>query len=796
MWRILVACSALTISCSGEHGPGKVLNDSREADNGQDRWVDGVQGECRPGCAARNCGSNGCGGSCGSCVPFQEQCSDAGQCEPFQCVSSVYCPGSLVCDATKGICVVCVVDADCAEDDFCGPDAECHGTYSCDSDKDCKELGLVCDFVLESCVECLASEQCSADEYCSEGFCLEAECTPGESKCEDKAVMICPDGSGWQMAQTCGENEYCKEDKCEAFVCNPGETWCEGEVYKVCNAEGTQVQHEEDCSLSEKHCFQGVCLDTLCEPQKAFCIDGETAATCSDDGLSVDSKPCEAEHSCVEATCTPWECTPDLPMCDGGIATQCDELGQGPVPGGEDCGFQDKTCSDGECQGCLPACEGLDCGDDGCGGVCGECGVGQVCINGKCPPEGLECDDGNSTDWDGCTDGQLTEFRVNAFSANDQGLPTVAAVPGGHLLAAWQTKGQFGEKTLPAARPIEPNVGPVGSDKNLSDSPDWHGADPVAAFAGNGRLIVAWQNTDGQDGDSHGVFARPVYADGGVAGDVVQVNSNWPGVQGDQEIACIPDIGCLIVWMSNVGTPGAPQHTIAGQWFKAEGSMSGGEFSLVQTVGAQNPAVSCADSEHCVVAWTQDNGDSSEKAVWVAHIGLNGTAALGADQANTVDLGNQLQPAVACDGTGNFLVVWQSDLQDPGGGFGIFGRMMSSELAWTGEQFQISAPLDGDQMDPQVAGSPFGGFLVVWNGAVAGDSKGIGARHVDADGTLAADDLRMNVFVTNHQVYPAVAGMDTGEFVVIWQSNMGAETGTEIDVMARRLAPESIPLYL
>lgn len=33
---------------------------------------------------------------------------------------------------------------------------------------------------------------------------------------------------------------------------------------------------------------------------------------------------------------------------------------------------------------CLPACSGRDCGDDGCGGVCGECAATETCVNHLC----------------------------------------------------------------------------------------------------------------------------------------------------------------------------------------------------------------------------------------------------------------------------------------------------------------------------------------------------------------------------------------------------------------------------
>jgi laminin alpha 3/5 len=34
--------------------------------------------------------------------------------------------------------------------------------------------------------------------------------------------------------------------------------------------------------------------------------------------------------------------------------------------------------------GCLPSCGQKECGDDGCGGVCGACDVDQLCVAGEC----------------------------------------------------------------------------------------------------------------------------------------------------------------------------------------------------------------------------------------------------------------------------------------------------------------------------------------------------------------------------------------------------------------------------
>ena len=55
-------------------------------------------------------------------------------------------------------------------------------------------------------------------------------------------------------------------------------------------------------------------------------------------------------------------------------------------------------------QWCTPVCGGAACGDDGCGGICGHCGSGEVCEAGACVDDGT-CDPvcgANTCGDDGC----------------------------------------------------------------------------------------------------------------------------------------------------------------------------------------------------------------------------------------------------------------------------------------------------------------------------------------------------------------------------------------------------------
>jgi len=93
----------------------------------------------------------------------------------------------------------------------------------------------------------------------------------------------------------------------------------------------------------------------------------------------------------TDDTCTPvcgedWECG------DDGCGGSCGE-----------CTVEGEACKDNMCVPCEPDCDGLVCGDDGCDGSCGTCKDDEVCsadqTECECVPQ---CEDGWECGPDGC----------------------------------------------------------------------------------------------------------------------------------------------------------------------------------------------------------------------------------------------------------------------------------------------------------------------------------------------------------------------------------------------------------
>ncbi len=147
-----------------------------------------------------------------------------------------------------------------------------------------------------------------------------------------------------------------------------------------------------------------------------------------------------------------------------------------------------------------------------------------------------------------------------------------------------------------------------------------------------------------------------------------------------------------------------------------------------------------------------------------------GLPALGPQfQVNTYATSSQMDPAVACDASGNFVVVWESSI-DPnfkeirGQRFDALGNPLGSE-------FPINTYVFADQNSPRVARKSTGEFAVVWQGTLPTSTTGISLRGFASDGNPLDDDFVVAGSTAGAYNRPSIAGNDDG-FVVSWHASV------------------------
>ena len=306
-------------------------------------------GGCEPSCWGKQCGDDGCGGSCGGCPGDM-------MCENYQCVGGCggltyegCCEGQVVKWCENGE----IMEVDCLSAGGLGPQcgwAFDMNYYWCGTSGQPDPTGQFPMACTDDPCNCAPYEVCLPDGSC---------CAPG---CEGKQCG--PDGCGGSCGG-CPPQSTCTANGACVPICVPD---CAG---RECGPNGCGGL----CGLcpAGSDCVNGSC-ETICVPQ-CFTDDG-MIKQCGSDGCGGSCGVCPPTATCMEG------------QCEAVCVPSCGDAECGPNGCGGSCGAcpADAVCVDGVCEDiCVPQCQGKDCGPNGCGGSCGACPAGLACTEaGHC----------------------------------------------------------------------------------------------------------------------------------------------------------------------------------------------------------------------------------------------------------------------------------------------------------------------------------------------------------------------------------------------------------------------------
>ncbi|MCB9543773.1 MAG: chitobiase/beta-hexosaminidase C-terminal domain-containing protein [Myxococcales bacterium] len=194
-------------------------------------------------------------------------------------------------------------------------------------------------------------------------------CEPDRRRCTDDGVEVCVAGTAWLTVGPCPAGTECRDGECVEPDCEPA---CQG---RICGSDG--------CGGTCGECEAGeICsLEGRCDPPPPSCGDdacngAEDCSTC----------PADCGNCCGDGTCD---------AAAGERCTTCPaDCG---CPAGEVCDADSAAC-----EACAPQCDGRVCGDDGCGGLCGQCDDGVACVAGRCDAPCVPACAGRACGGDGC----------------------------------------------------------------------------------------------------------------------------------------------------------------------------------------------------------------------------------------------------------------------------------------------------------------------------------------------------------------------------------------------------------
>ncbi|MGC4118188.1 MAG: lamin tail domain-containing protein [Myxococcales bacterium] len=386
---------------------------------------------CTPSCTGKNCGDDGCGGSCGTCIGDQICGGD------FQCHNQLYShtiafsgnpsdfnSNEVFATTSNGYLAYLTWDADFIYLGFSGgdvanndgakwvlayldvnPDANVGATagqtYNTQTpafptgfrpDYHVRVNGaLFADIMQYTGSTWQSNTSILWDQNVGTGF-IEAMIARSEignpSKLGVTMLMMNETGmSEWSYAglyaDNFADNHYISVPVSKYVLVDLGAATVPNDSTNkrpiVCTPNcGTNVCGDDGCGGScgtctgGQTCTSGQCAcpgtEVLCN---GTCVDTQTSTSdCGQCGIA-----CGANQTCTVGSCA---CQGTLVMCNGTcFDTQTDSSNCGQC--GNAC-TSGQVCSAGQCvSSCTPSCSGKVCGDDGCGGSCGTCNSHGTC---------------------------------------------------------------------------------------------------------------------------------------------------------------------------------------------------------------------------------------------------------------------------------------------------------------------------------------------------------------------------------------------------------------------------------
>jgi hypothetical protein len=198
---------------------------------------------------------------------------------------------------------------------------------------------------------------------------------------------------------------------------------------------------------------------------------------------------------------------------------------------------------------------------------------------------------------------------------------------------------------------------------------------PYVAAQPGGGFIVVWLDRS-RDGDGFGTFGRLFDSGGSPVGDDFPVNAYTTGDQGFAVVSSLSNGDFVVVWRS----PGDGDiYGVLGQRFDSVAGTIGTEF-LVNSYtsgGAGQAAVAASGEGGFLVVWKNSAQDGSANGIFGQRFDSAATPIGTEFGVNSHTTGNQLQPAVASDGSGNFVVSWRSTHELSG--YGVFAQLLCND---------------------------------------------------------------------------------------------------------------------
>ena len=287
-------------------------------------------------------------------------------------------------------------------------------------------------------------------------------------------------------------------------------------------------------------------------------------------------------------------------------------------------------------------------------------------------------------------------------------------------------------------------------------------SNPSVGMDGSGHFIIAWQDAVSGNND---IRAQLFNQSGERLGQTIRVNDD-AGTKSQSYPAVAVNVNGngMVVWSDDRNG----QADIYGRYFDWVGSFNAAAFRINDDTGSArqlNPCVTVDRLGYFAVAWQDERNGSSDiylqrfTSPWLQqkpNIKVN-------DNTPTA---YQTQPAMAMNETGDFAIVWQDRRNNSSELYAQ--RYAASAVPQTGNFSIADDHGSAEQVHPDIAVAPTGGFMIAWQDQRNGLAN-IYAQFYDASGVAQGPNIRVNPAGAPVQNNPVIACYAYGYFLIVWE---------------------------
>jgi hypothetical protein len=304
------------------------------------------------------------------------------------------------------------------------------------------------------------------------------------------------------------------------------------------------------------------------------------------------------------------------------------------------------------------------------------------------------------------------EFKVNSISIN----PSIAFSSSGDFVLSWASNNSNGSFQDIYSQRYNSNGIPQGSEFKVNTYTTGSQNRPYTALDSNGNFVVTWQSY-GQDGYGFGIYAQRYNSNGVPQGSEFRVNS----------------------------------YTRKNQIYQNIAMDSNGNF---------------------VITWQSYGQDYNFNGIYAQRYNSNGVPQGSEFRVNSFITGEQMNPSIAMDSTGNFVVAWSGHNVIDGYLDVIYAQKYNNQGIKIGNEFQIDNLLSTTiyNMTPSIGMDSSGDFIITWyRENHYGESEGIFARRFNSNLTPKENEFKVNYLTNYYQGEPIVNVDSSGNFIIKWR---------------------------